>query len=444
MSRAVGRVRLSTGRFRFRGAGVHGGVVMAVLLAPGWAGAAVPGADDGRWYYEATGMADIHQSATGEGITVAVLDGRVNTAVADLAGADVQPHEPSYCAAETGAQPYPATSTGADAQHATSIATMLVGADAGLSGQPGIPGIAPGITLRTYAVHVEGQPCATPAGQEDLADDAVRDALADGADIILVPGTQQMSAGVVAEAERAGVILVGSAGNDGTIVTGFPATLNGVVATGTITSDMTLDDGSVYGPRLGVVAPGARIRALSPTWDSYGTTTGSSNAAAYTAGALALLWSLHPDATDGQVLQALVRTTDGEVKDTWQHDPNWGYGIVNTRVLLTVDPTTFPDENPFVSDEPDLLPTVGQILGTTEDADAGAEDEPSDTAGEHPATFPEQDDPGSGSAAPLILGTGALVVAIGAVAAATIRMRARRRVLVTEAPTASDLAQHQR
>lgn len=397
-----------------------------VVAAGGSALAAVAGADDGRWYYEATGMADIHQSTTGDGITVAVLDGRVNSAVADLTGADVQPHEPSYCAAETGGQPYPATSTDADAQHATSIATMLVGTDAGLSGQPGIPGIAPGVTLRTYAVYVEGQPCETPAGQEDLADDAVRDALGDGADIILVPGTQQMSADVVAEAQRAGAIVVGSAGNDGTIVTGFPATLNGVVATGTITSDMTLDEGSVYGPRLGVVAPGAHIRALSPTWDSYGTTTGSSNAAAYTAGALALLWSLHPDATDGQILQALVRTTDGEVKDAWQHDPNWGYGIVNTRVLLTVDPTTFPDENPFVSDEPDLLPTVEQILGTSDDAGAGAEGEPADSATEEPAVAPEQDDPASGSALPLILGAAALLVgAIGAVAFALLQRRRR-------------------
>ncbi|NHT17519.1 S8 family serine peptidase [Cellulomonas sp. IC4_254] len=394
--------------------------------------AAVPGADDGRWYYEATGMADIHQTTTGQGITVAVLDGRVNTGVADLAGADVQPHEPSYCAAEPGGEAYPATTTDPDAQHATSIATMLVGTDAGLAGQPGIPGLAPGITLRTYAVYVEGQPCETPVGQEDLADDAVRDALTDGADIILVPGTQQMSAEVVAEAQRAGAIVVGSAGNDGTVVTGFPATLNGVVATGTITSDMTLDDGSVYGPRLGVVAPGAHIRALSPTWDSYGTTTGSSNAAAYTAGALALLWSLHPDATDGQVLQALVRTTDGEVKDTWAQDPNWGYGIVNARVLLTVDPTAFPDENPFVSDEPDLLPTIEQILGTTDGGEAGATSDPAGAATEEPTATPEQDDPASGSALPLILGAGGVVV-VGAIAI-TVLLRRRR--------TSDDAGQH--
>lgn len=397
---------------------------LAAVAATGApAQAAVPGADDGRWYFEATGMADIHQSTTGQGITVAVLDGRVNLGVPDLAGADIQPHEPSYCAAEPGGQPYPATSTDADAQHATSIATMLVGTDAGLPGEPGIPGIAPGITLRTYAVYVDGQPCETPSGQEDLADDAVRDALGDGADIILVPGTQQMSADVVAEAQRAGAIVVGSAGNDGTVVTGFPATLNGVVATGTIASDMSLDDGSVYGPRLGVVAPGAHIRALSPTWDSYGTTTGSSNAAAYTAGALALLWSLHPDATDGQVLQALVRTTDGEVKDTWQQDPNWGYGIVNARVLMTVDPTTFPDENPFVSDEPDLLPTAAQIQGAAEDVGAGEQSDPGDTATEDPIVAPEQDEPASSSALPLLLGAGGLVVVVGAIAIAVLLRR---------------------
>lgn len=398
-------------------------VLLAALGAASPALAAVPGADDGRWYYEATSIADLHQQTTGKGITVAVLDGVVNTAVGDLAGADVQPHEPSYCAAEPGGEPYPATSTDPDARHTTSIATMLVGTDAGLGGQPGIPGIAPGITLRTYAVHSEERPCETPAGQADGSDDALRDALAQGADIVLVPGTQALSDDAVAEAQRAGVVVIGSAGNDGTIVTGYPATYNGVVATGTITSDLTLDEGSVYGPRLGVVAPGTRIRSLTPTWDGYELTTGSSNSAAYTAGALALLWSLHPDATDGQVLQALVRTTNGEVTDTWVHDPRWGYGIVNTRVLLTVDPTTYPDVNPFVADEPDLLPTAAEILGTADDE--AADPEPGAAEGTGGAAGTPPSEPASGPALPLLLGVGGVVVVAGAVVGFLLTRRRR-------------------
>lgn len=411
-----------------------GAVVAAVtLVALGGstpASAAVPGVDDGRWYYEATSMAEIHQRTTGEGITVALVDGRVNTEVADLVGADIRPHEPSYCADAAGGDPYPGTSTGPDAGHATSMATVLVGRDAGLDGQPGIPGIAPGITLRTYASNLDGLPCHTPRGDQISSDDTVRDAIADGADIIFVPGTQEMSQEVVAAAQRAGVIVVGAAGNDGGVLTGMPAVFNGVVSTGTLTPDQTLDPGSVEGPRLSVVAPGTGFRALAPTWDSYGTTTGSSNAAAYTAGVLALLWSLYPDATDGQILQALIRTTDGEVKDTWTHDPAWGYGVVNARVLMTVDPTTLPDVNPFIVDDPNVVPTAAEILGTAEATAPATDDRPSATAapgdvdGDASGTGPTEaatTGPGIG----VVLGAAAGVVVVG-VAVATVLARRRR------------------
>ncbi|MBD3779961.1 MAG: S8 family serine peptidase [Micrococcales bacterium] len=411
-----------------------GAVVAAVaLVALGGsttASAAVPGADDGRWYYEATSMAEIHQRTTGEGITVALVDGPVNVDVSDLAGADIRPHEPSYCAETPGGEPYPATSATPDARHATSMATVLVGSDAGLDGQPGIPGIAPGITLRTYASNFDSLPCKSPPGGSWLADDPIRDAVAEGADIIFVPGTQDMSASVIAEAQRAGVIVIGAAGNDGTFVWGMPAALNGVVATGTLTADQTLDPGSPDGERLGVVAPGAQFRSLAPTWDSYGMSTGSSNSAAYTAGALALLWSLYPDATDGQILQALVRTTDGEVKDTWTHDPDWGYGVVNARVLMTVDPTTFPDVNPFVDDDPNAMPTAAEILGQADPTSPTTGDEPSATAdprdvpGDASGTRPVAPDttaPGVGA----ILGAAAGVVALGAVVTLVLARRRR-------------------
>jgi hypothetical protein len=185
-----------------QGAVLATAVAVVALVAPAAAGAAVPGAEDGRWYYEATGLADLHQRTTGEGVTIAVIDEAVNPAVADLGGADVQPHEPSYCAAQPGGEAYPATSTEPVAEHTTSIVTMLVGTDAGVGGAPGIPGVAPGATVRTYAVRYGEAPCETPAGQEDLQDDAIRDAVAEGADIIAVPGAASFTTDGVADARR--------------------------------------------------------------------------------------------------------------------------------------------------------------------------------------------------------------------------------------------------
>lgn len=403
---------------------------LAVLLGlsgTSSAAAVAPNADDGRWYYSATGLAELHQRTTGEGITVALLDGRVNPDVVDLAGADVQPHEPSYCAAEAGGPAYPATSADPDAEHSTSMATMLAGQDVGIGNEPGIPGVAPGVTLRTYATIVDGSPCETPAGQENSQDDAFRDALADGANIIAVPGNNNFSATVIAEALRAGAIVVAAGGNDGAL-SGLPARFNGVLSVGTVTPDVTLAEGSPYGEGLGAVAPGAYIRELLPTWDSYWMTTGSSNATAYTAGALALLWSLYPDATGGQLLQALVHTTDGRVSETPTQDAEWGYGTVSPRALLSVDPTTYPDENPLLLADEDAAPSIAEVLGTPGGSASG---EPATETG---GDLAGAEDQGKSDVAPeveagtpwaAIIGGIAAIIVVGGVALAIVLARRR-------------------
>lgn len=420
-----------------RAAGIT--VTLGALLVPSAALAATD-SGDGRWYYDIPRLAEVHQQTTGAGITIGLIDGRINTAVPDLVGADVQVHEPSYCAPVEGGEAYPAITTDPDAEHATSMATMLVGTDAGMNGQRGIPGVAPGASLRVYVVAREDDdPCEAPSGQPKPAsagatsDQVVRDAVADGVDIIVVPGARRMTADVVAEAQRAGVIVIGSAGNDTGIVTGKPATYNGVVATGTVTSAAELDLGSPGGARLGVVAPGAETRAMAGTWDYYGTSTGSSNSAAYTAGALALAWSAHPDATANQILQALVLTAGGTVKDAPVHDDDWGYGLVNARTLISVDPTTYPDENPFLSDDPTLEPLAADVL----DAAQSAADDPAPN-GAAPA------DPGAAPVAASDTGTPAPVIAGGAVAllvaagVTTAVVLTRRRRADTASPTTRD------
>jgi hypothetical protein len=149
-----------------RVAGVLGSaVVLGALLAPTPALASAHGGD-GRWYYDIPRLAEVHQQTAGSGITIGLIDGRINTAVPDLVGADIQVHEPSYCAAVEGGEAYPAITTEPDAEHATSMATMLVGTDAGTDGQPGIPGVAPGATVHAYVVAREDDdPCEPPAGQ---------------------------------------------------------------------------------------------------------------------------------------------------------------------------------------------------------------------------------------------------------------------------------------
>jgi hypothetical protein len=408
-------------------------LALGALVAPSAAVAATD-TGDGRWYYDIPRLAEVHQQTTGTGITIGLVDGRINTAVPDLAGADVQVREPSYCAAVEGGEAYPAVTTEPDAEHATSMATMLVGTDAGLNGQPGIPGVAPGASLRVYVVAREDDdPCEPPAGQpkppsaDATSDQVVRDAIADGVDIIVVPGARRMTAEVVAEAQRAGVIVIGSAGNDTGIVTGKPATYNGVVSTGTVTSAAELDLGSPSGERLGVVAPGAKTRAMAGTWDYYGTSTGSSNSAAYTAGALALAWSAHPDATANQILQALARTAGGTVKDTPVHDDDWGYGLVNARTLVSVDPTTYPDENPFLSGDPGLEPLASDVVADDSPQDSATADDAAGQVPEGPDGAPADETAGEDQVPTLAIAGGAVaLIALAGIATAVVLARRRR------------------
>jgi hypothetical protein len=396
----------------------------ALLLALAPRGGATPPTDDGRWYYDAAGLADAHQQATGEGITIGLLDGPLNPAAPDLAGADVWVREPSFCAAETGGEAFPSITTEADARHATTMAALLVGTGTGAGGQPGIPAVAPGASLRSYAINIEDA-CQSPAGVSPGRDDAIRAAVADGVDIIVVPGSNLFHEAGIIEALRAGVIVVASGGNTSGRVNGQPATMNGVVATGYINQQIELSVGSASGPRLGVVAPGEAMLGIAADWSSYVLTEGSSNSAAFTAGALALAWSAHPEATGNQILQALVHTTDGDVHDP-AHDDDWGYGTVNVRTLLSVDPTTYPDENPFLSDDPTLVPLASDVLGSG----AGTTDEETERpAPTQPPTAldePADEDSAEGALTPVLIGGAvALVLVAGATTAVVVARRRR-------------------
>lgn len=349
---------------------VLGVVLLATQAGPAEA-AAADATDGGLWYLTATGVEELHQRTTGEGITIAVLDDPVNPDAPDLLGTSVQVKQPSYCATEKQGPAVPAPTSGPLSRHGTHMAAMLVGTGAGVDGEPGVRGIAPGATVISYTIRSvsDSVSCLNPAGF--VSDDqAFRDAIADGADIINVSGgLSYLGEAAFAEAIRAGVIVVGAAGNVGGRVVVPPAVMNGAVAVGSVTADRVLDEGNPSGPEMGVVAPGSDIRCMDETFTFYGRCTGSSDAAVYTSGVLALLWSLHPDATANQVLQALVHTTDGELRDEPVHDDAWGYGTVNARLLVDADPLSYPDVSPFIRLGADAAPPADALMAPEEPTD---------------------------------------------------------------------------
>jgi hypothetical protein len=404
------------------GATLASAVVSFALLAPTGASASSGDAsDDGLWYYSATGMEQLHQRATGAGIKIAVIDGPVNTASPDLVGTNVAVREPTYCVGADGS-PGTADAVGDYARHATQMTSLLVGTGAGVNGEPGTKGIAPGAEVEVFALEAADDPA--PCTYSDNSR-AFLDAIEGGADIINVSGTMDLSHEEMLAALRADVIVVGAAGNEGGATTGYPAKFNGAVAVGTIGPDLQLAEGS---PTSGVavVAPGGDIRGIAGDWQRYGKSTGSSDAAAFTSGALALAWSLHPDATANQILQSLIRNAGGTEHEPALVGDAWGYGAVNVRQMLDSDPTGYPDVNPFITDEAGAIPSISQIheaLGTS-DAEAAPtptvepERDAPDTA-DQPGAEAEE----SSSSLPVVLGVVALLVVGGIVIAIVVRRR---------------------
>lgn len=429
-------------------AAAAGALVLAVAgaLASPAAGAVDPAAvDDGLWYHTRTGVAEAHARTTGGGVTIAVLDTMINPDAPDLAGSGVQ--VTGTCRADDGSL-HPATSTGEDARHGTEVTALLVGTGAGAAGQPGVRGVAPGATVLYYAVTPPGAvdgafsgPTCSPVDGVlgvEIAD-AIDQAVASGADII----TTSMSHTIWGDAEvdallrayAAGAVVVAAAPNEmppgGSL--GDPAGLNGVVAVGRHDIDGVVQDFlPASSPYLTVVAPGMAVRAPSlvdGSWERYALVNGTSYATPWTAGVLALAWSLSPDATGNQVIQALVRTTATAPEDgTPEHDDEYGYGPVSVARLLAADPTALPDENPLLRplDDDEARPTTQEVLEAT---GVGLPEPPGPAASPEPTTEPAppaDGDDGGGTARPalpVLLGGATALLVAAAVAAVALRRR---------------------
>ena len=283
-------------------------------------------------------------------------------------------HEPAYCAETEGGPPVATVTTAAAAEHATAMSTILLGTGTGVGGaarharhrarrpRAALRGRPPACRSPTTA---PPSTCYPPAGVEGSA---LRQAVDDGAKIINMSITDDdLDWADVAYAQQHGAIIVAAAAarrRDRPAAARLrqrrrrPSSRS--ARTGSSRAENNTD------PRLTVTAPGEYYAMLvaEEDWTVYRYTTGSSNATAFTSGALALVWSAYPTATANQIIQTLIRNTDSTDHELGRDDA-WGYGAVNVRHMLEHDPTTYPDENPLLTDDPSVQPSIAEITGTT-------------------------------------------------------------------------------
>jgi thermitase len=125
-----------------------------------------------------------------------------------------------------------------------------------------------------------------------------------------------------------GVLVVASAGNDGTSVKNYPAAFDEVVAVTATDESDNYTYFTSYGDWVELAAPGESIYSAFPG-DSYVFESGTSFSAPHVVGVAALVWSAFPLMTRDQVRMQLRSTAQD--KGTPGFDVYFGYGRLNAK-----------------------------------------------------------------------------------------------------------------
>jgi subtilisin family serine protease len=169
-------------------------------------------------------------------------------------------------------------------------------------------------------------------------------------------------------AVKAGIIVVASAGNTGASgnATVYPAASKGVLAVGATDRSDRRANFSTTGPFVGLSAPGVAILSTY-RGGGYATMSGTSMAAPFVSGLVALVWSRSPDASARDVRAAI----EGSAVDLGKggDDEEYGAGRIDAAAwarAVTGQPLTDPTPTPTAAKPmPTATPTKPQPTATS-------------------------------------------------------------------------------
>lgn len=284
---------------------------------------------------------------TGAGVTIAIIDGPVDTSVPELAGANI-----------TDKSPCSLTSSSAHRSHGTTVASLLV-SDA--------YGTVPDATLLAYQrpddASFVGADCPMKAGiLPTEVSSLINKAIDDGASIINYSASSLSHSDhlkwAIARAMSQGVIITAGAGNaheddNETSLSWW----SGVVGVSAIDTDGKFASYSSWGQGVTTTAVGGPIVARDES-GQISSTQGTSFSSPIVAGALAQARAKWPNATSNQLLQLLVNTAS---TPEGGRDIYVGYGPINPGKMLNTDPSQYPDENPLADKGGGSSPTPAEL-----------------------------------------------------------------------------------
>jgi len=191
-----------------------------------------------------------------------------------------------------------------------------------------------------------------------------------GADVINLSWGDTNYSQIIADAcfyaYNKGSIIVAAAGNEGATVEHqvvYPAKLSTTLAIGAVDRYKNLASFSSYGPQMDIVAPGQQILSTFDITeeDMYKEQSGTSMAAPFVCGAIALLLSVEPGQSFSEVRGRLISSADdlGEIG----FDNVYGNGMLDVFSLLTevsypVIEISSPQDNMGFNSTFDIVGTV--------------------------------------------------------------------------------------
>ncbi|UED83398.1 S8 family serine peptidase [Streptomyces profundus] len=278
------------------------------------------------------GLPQAWDLATGEGVTVAVVDSGVDATHPDLAGAVAQGSEFAGVADE---REFERTTPPPEQDclgHGTALAGLIA---AGRAEGDRIAGVAPGASVHPIRV-ADGVDQATPG----LLAAAIDEAVASGAGVLNLsfarPHDDDAVREAIADALTADVVVVAAMGNEsGQGPTGgrmYPAAYDDVIAVAAVDAEGAPLDTSNSGPWVDLAGYGQDLPVVAPGGSGYRVEGGTSMATAQVSATAALVRSRFPGLTADEVGRRLTGSATplgGDVND------RTGAGLVDPFGALT-------------------------------------------------------------------------------------------------------------
>jgi subtilisin family serine protease len=217
--------------------------------------------------------------------------------------------------------------------HGSHVSGIIAGA--GLRMNEGVAPKCSLMAVRVLATMKQGDRY-SGAGIADNINAGIKWAVDNGADVINMSlGIRHVGGGlphqdVIRYALSKNVSVVAASGNDGTAERYYPGALDGVFAVGAVDAVGHVANFSSYGANIFVVAPGVDIYS-SFARDGYAVASGTSQAAPFVSGSLALFHSYamaQGHSLSNQEIARLLQHTSDKVDSRLRHRQA-GYGLIN-------------------------------------------------------------------------------------------------------------------